>query len=180
MLEQDAVPLAEAMGHWHEFYALLGTASATLVGLLFVAATIASGVFTANRRAPLRVFLSASVVHFSGILAICLIVLAPLANWLQFGLLVLGCGIFGLVYCGLIWRDTVRDGLNAAIDLEDRTWYVLIPVVGYLLEATTGTALALRLEVGCTALAVAVGVLMVASIHNAWDITIWIVTRPRE
>jgi hypothetical protein len=128
----------------------------------------------------LRVFLSASVVHFSGILAICLIVLAPLANWLQFGLLVLGCGIFGLVYCGLIWRDTVRDGLNAAIDLEDRTWYVLIPVVGYLLEATTGTALALRLEVGCTALAVAVGVLMVASIHNAWDITIWIVTRPRE
>ncbi len=99
MLEQDASPLAEALAHWHEFYSLLGTASATLVGLLFVAATVSSGVFTANRRAPLRVFLSASVVHFSGILAVCLIVLAPLANWMQFGLLVLGCGLFGLVYC---------------------------------------------------------------------------------
>ncbi len=64
---------------------------------------------------------SASVVHFGGILAVCLIVLAPLQSWLQFGLLVLGCGIFGLVYCGLIWRDTVRDSkLIAAIDLEDR------------------------------------------------------------
>ncbi len=107
--EQVAVPLPDAMAHWHEFYTMLGTASATLIGLLFVAATVSSGTFTSSRRAPLRVFLSASVVHFSGILAVCLIVLAPLQMWLQFGLLILGCGIFGLVYCGLIWRDSVRD-----------------------------------------------------------------------
>jgi len=181
MLEQYAMPLAEAMARWHEFYSLLGTASATLVGLLFVAATVGSGVFSSNRRAPLRVFMSASVVHFSGILAVCLIVLAPLQSWLQFGLLVLVCGTFGLVYCGLIWRDTVRDSLLvAAVDLEDRIWYLLIPVVGYLLETATGVAFGLRLDSGCTALAFAVGVLMVAGIHNAWDITIWIITRPRE
>jgi hypothetical protein len=181
MLEQDAMPLNEAMAQWHEFYALLGTASATLIGLLFVAATVSSGTFTSNRRAPLRVFLSASVVHFSGILAVCLIILVPLRSWLQFGLPILSCGVFGLVYCGLIWRDTVRDSqLIAAIDLEDRIWYLLVPVVGYLLEAATGVALALRLDRGCTALAFAVGVLMVAGIHNAWDITIWIITRPRE
>jgi hypothetical protein len=181
MLEQYAMPLAETLAGWHEFYSLLGTASATLVGLLFVAATVCSGVFSSNRRAPLRVFMSASVVHFSGILAVCLIVLAPLQSWLQFGLLVLACGIFGLVYSGLIWRDTVRDSrLIAAIDLEDRIWYLLIPVVGYLMEAATGVALALRLDPGCTAVAVAVGVLMVAGIHNAWDITIWIITRPRD
>ncbi len=72
----------------------------------------------------------------------------------------------------MIWRDSVRDGLSPAIDTEDRMWYaMLVPVVGYVLEAITGAALALRLDVGCTALAVAVGVLMVASIHNAWDIT---------
>jgi hypothetical protein len=180
MLEQNPMTLAEAMAHWHEFYALLGTASATLVGLLFVAATVSSGVFTSNRRAPLRLFLSASVVHFSGILAICLVVLAPVQTWMHFGLLVLGCGVFGLVYCGVIWRDSVSDGLSAVIDLEDRIWYVLIPVVGYLLEAGTGATLALRLDLGCTALALAVGVLMVAGVHNAWDITIWIITRPRE
>ena len=83
MLEQYAMPLAQEMARWHEFYALLGTASATLVGLLFVAATVSSGVFSSNRRAPLRVFLSATVVHFSGILAVCLIALAPLQSWLQ-------------------------------------------------------------------------------------------------
>jgi hypothetical protein len=180
MLDQNALPMPEAMAHWHEFYALLGTASATLVGLLFVAATVGSGVFSANRRAPLRVFLSASLVHFSGILAVCLIVLAPLQNWYLFGVLILGCGIFGLVYCVVIWRDSVRDGLSSAIDMEDRVWYVMIPVIGYLLEAATGAALVLRLNLGCISLALAAGVLMVAGIHNAWDITIWIITRPRE
>lgn len=180
MLNQSAMALAEAMGRWHEFYAELGTASATLVGLLFVAATVGSGVFTEGRRAPLRVFLSASVVHFSSILAICLIVLAPLRSWLPFGVIVLGSGGFGLVYCGLVWRDTVREGLNQSIDLEDRIWYVVVPVVGYLLEAAAGLALAARLDIGCTLLAVAVGLLMLVGIHNAWDITVWIITRRRE
>ena len=44
-------PLSEALAHWHEFYALLGTASATLVGLLFVALTVGSSLLTTPRRA---------------------------------------------------------------------------------------------------------------------------------
>jgi hypothetical protein len=180
MLEVSAVPLANAMGRWHEFYMLLGTASATLVGLLFVAATVGSGVFTAGRRAPLRVFLSASLVHFSSILAVCLIVLVPVQSWLSLGVMILGCGAFGLTYCGLIRRDAVREGLNTSIDLEDRIWYLAVPVAGYLLEVGTGVALALRLDLGCTALALVMGMLMVAGIHNAWDITVWIITRRRE
>jgi hypothetical protein len=68
--------LTESLRHWHEFYTLLGTASATMVGLLFVAATVGSGVFSTDRRGALGMFLSASVVHFSSILATCLIVLA--------------------------------------------------------------------------------------------------------
>src|SRR5271165_1363294 len=180
MIQNSAMPLADAMSRWHEFYMLLGTASATLVGLLFVAASVSSGVFTRDRRAPMRVFLSASVVHFSSILAVCLIVLAPVQSWLTFGLLIAGGGIFGLVYCGLIWRDMIKDGLNASIDLEDRIWYVAIPVAGYLLETAAGVALASRLAPGRAVLAASVGTLMVAGIHNAWDITIWMITRRPE
>ena len=70
-------PLADALSHWQNFYTLLGTASATMVGLLFVAATVGSGVFSGSGRAALRVFLSASVVNFALLLASCLVVLAP-------------------------------------------------------------------------------------------------------
>ncbi len=179
MLETTVMPLAAAMGPWHEFYTLLGTASATLVGLLFVAASVGSGVFSADRRAPLRIFLSASVVHFCGILAVCLLVLAPVRSWLVFGGLIVTGGLFGLIYCGLIWRDTVRDGLSVKIAWDDRLWYVAIPVVGYLAEAAAGVALTCRLESGPPATAAAMGVLIVVGVHNAWDITVWLITQRR-
>ena len=38
----------------------------------------------------------------------------------------------------------------------------------------------LRLSLGFPALAVAMGTLLLVSIHNAWDITIWSVTRDKE
>jgi len=165
---------------WHEFYALLGTASATMVALLFVTASIATGVFTANRRAPLRVFLSATVVHFSSVLAASLIILAPIQSRILLAPLFLACGLFGLVYSALTWRDTVRDGLSASIDLEDRTWYMLLPVACYLFEIGSGGLLLWRTPAACVLLAVAMGMLLVIGIHNAWDITVWTITRRSE
>ena len=173
-------PLADALSHWQNFYALLGTASATMVGLLFVAATVGSGVFTGDRRAPLRVFLSASVVNFALLLAASLVALAPVRNWLLFGAPITGCGLFGLTHCCLACRDTVRDGLIKDIDLEDRTWYIALPIVGYLCLTASGVALALQLDVGCDALAVSMGLLLAVGLHNAWDITLWSMTRRRK
>jgi len=173
------LPLAAALGPWHDFYTLLGTASATMVGLLFVAASVGSGVFSSDRRAPLRVFLSASVVNFSLLLATSLIVLAPMRAEPWLGVMIVGCAMFGLIHSGLAWRDTLRDGLIKSIDLEDRTWYVMLPVLGYLCLAASGVILALGLIFGCPALAVSVGMLLAVGVHNAWDITVWIITRRR-
>ena len=173
-------PLADALAHWHEFYALLGTAAGTLVGLLFVAATVAAGVFPTDRSAPLRVFLSATVVHFSSVLIVSLILLAPIEDWTLLGVVVLACGLIGVAYYGLVWRDATRDGLMAAIDLEDRIWYAVLPVVTYLSEAVSGIMLASRWAAGCAVLAISLTALLVVGIHNAWDITVWTITRRRE
>jgi hypothetical protein len=40
--------------------------------------------------------------------------------------------------------------------------------------------LASRLDLGCEALALSILVLLVIGIHNAWDITVWSITRTRE
>jgi hypothetical protein len=172
--------LTDALDRWHEFYSLLGTASATMVGLLFVGASVSTGVFSSDRRAPLRVFLSATVVNFGLILSACLVVLAPVRSWVLLGALILGCGLFGLTHSCLAWRDTLRDGLIKSIDLEDRTWYIVLPIVGYLLVMAAGVTLALRLDAGCAVLAVSFGVLLAVGLHNAWDITLWIITRRRD
>jgi hypothetical protein len=173
-------PLSAAMASWHEFYGLLGGASATMIGLLFVAASVGSGVFSRNRTAGLRMFLSASVVHFGSILAVCLIMLAPLPTAALLGFAIVACGLFGLGYSAAAWRGAVRDGIAAKIDWEDRIWYALLPVVAYLCETACGATLTLRLAPGCAALAVAMGGLLLIAVHNAWDITVWSVTRGKE
>jgi hypothetical protein len=40
------IPLIGSLEHWHDFYTLTGSASATLVGLMFVAVSISDGAFS--------------------------------------------------------------------------------------------------------------------------------------
>jgi hypothetical protein len=74
----------------------------------------------------------------------------------------------------------VRDGLSKSIDHEDRFWYVIVPFIGYFVQCAAGAMLAARLEMGCIVLAAAEGMLMLIGVHNAWDITIWMISRRRE
>jgi hypothetical protein len=71
----------------------------------------------------------------------------------------------------------MRSGLLAKIDREDRTWYLVMPMIGYLAEAGSGISLSLGAGQGCTTLALAIGLLLIVGIHNSWDITVWTVTR---
>jgi hypothetical protein len=64
-----------------------------------------------------------------------------------------------------------------SLDLEDRAWYIALPAAGYLCLAASGVTLACGLEAGCAALALSMAVLLAAGVHNAWDITIWIIGR---
>jgi hypothetical protein len=41
--------LVSVVRDWHDFYGLVGTASATLVGLMLVAAAVGASVFNASR-----------------------------------------------------------------------------------------------------------------------------------
>ena len=144
-----------------------------MVALLFVAASVASGVFSSDRTALMRIFLSASVVHFSSILAVSLFILAPLGSQVLLGSLITAGGLVGLAYYGIAWRDMVRDGLIKRMDLEDRTWYAYLPITSYLMETAIGIALAFHVALALPALAVILGLLLLIAIHNAWDITVW-------
>ena len=172
--------LAPALVPWHDLYTLIGTAAATLVGLLFVAASVGSGVFTADKRPALRAFLSPSVVHFASALAGCLMAIAPVRRWAILGLLVGGLGLFGILYSGLVWRSMVRHGLSATIDLEDRLWYAAFPALAYAILAAAGIVLVARSASGLDVLALGLGLLLLVGIRNAWDITVWTITRRRE
>jgi hypothetical protein len=64
-------------GDWHDFYALVGSAAATVVGLMFVAASIGANIFNEKHLEPMRAFITPTVVHFSIALLICILATIP-------------------------------------------------------------------------------------------------------
>jgi hypothetical protein len=162
---------------WHDFFSLVGTAAATLVGLMFVAASVGAGVFTEERQVGLRTLLSPTVVAFSVVLATCIVGVLPSPNGIVPAFLVSVIGLLGIAYSALIWRRMIKNGITAKIDHEDRLWYVFAPIIAYVVLTVSGIAFALDSEAGAAVLATGICMLLVTGIRNAWDMTTWVVLR---
>ena len=65
--------LAELLHAWHDFYTLIGTAAATLIGLMIVAASIASSYLTERNKAGVQAFFTPTVAHFAAVLIMCVV-----------------------------------------------------------------------------------------------------------
>ncbi|MBV8753250.1 MAG: hypothetical protein JO328_10385 [Hyphomicrobiales bacterium] len=167
---------AELFHTWHDFYVLVGTASATLVGLMFVAASIGGSVFNETHRIALQAFISPTVVNFAAALFISIGVMIPSQTSLSLGLLLTAGGVAGLIYSGRVWFYMfVRRRFQ--VDAIDRNFYATVPLLGYLLVLAAGILLLLGKGWSAEVIAAALVVLMFAGIRNAWDMTTWIMMR---
>jgi len=170
----------EVLRAWHDFYALIGTAAATLVGLMFVAASIGAGVFTSAHQAGIRSFLSPTVVHFSLVLVLCLIASAPIESVAAMRLCLVSTGLIGFAYSGSTWWRMRYHGMSATIDLADRILYALLPLAVYLVLVGSGLAIPSYAVLGSDLLALACLALLLVGIRNAWDMTVWIIGRRQQ
>ena len=164
--------LAELLHDWHDFYVVAGTASATLVGLMFVAASLGSSIFNEENLEPLKAFLTPTVVHFGSVMFACLLVIIPTQTPPTLGGLLVAGAILGVGYCINIFVQLVIRR-RFKVDFSDRLFYALIPLLGYLLLSIAGVLLWLRLRESVNVLAAGVLTLLLAGIRNAWDMTLW-------
>src|SRR5271168_1832451 len=107
------------LAQWHEFYALLGTAAAALVALLFVAVSISTSVLTSDpeSRRNTSTYMSPVVFHYANLLFLSLIALIPTETWESFALMIGAAGIGSVIYSIVI---ALRVHLNSMSDLADR------------------------------------------------------------
>jgi len=167
------------LAQWHDFFVLIGSASATLVGLMFVAASTGAGVFTSEHQVGIHSFLSPTVVHFSAVLIVCLFATFPTQNRVLFSVVQACVGVTGLIYSVVVSHRMFKHGIIATIDLADRLWYVVLPMGIYLLMIAAGASLWQRSGFSLEILATALVLLMLIGIRNAWDMTVWIIDRRR-
>jgi hypothetical protein len=161
---------------WHEFYALLGTAAAALIALLFVAVSISTSVLTPDpeSRRNTSTYMSPVVFHYANLLFLSLIALIPTQTWESFGLVIGVAGIASVIYSIVI---ALRVHRNSISDVADRLCYGAIPALCY----ATGPVVALLLledkPAGLNLLAGAALLLLVINIRNAWDLMISLARR---
>jgi hypothetical protein len=166
-----------AFKDWHDFYMLVGTAAATLVGLTFVATTIGAGIMTREHEAGVQAFITPTVVHFAAILFACLFIIAPFESQTMLGAVLLAEGLVGILYSAWVARLMHRQGYAANLINSDRVWYALAPAVGYLILATAAGTMLDGARISLVLVAGSLGLLLVAGIRNAWDMAVWIMLR---
>jgi len=161
---------------WHDFYLILGAAGATLVGLMFVAASIGATIFSKDHLAPMRAFITPSVVHFGAVLFASLTITVPTHTWRSLAALLGAGALAGSIYCTRISLEVViRRKFN--VDWSDRLFYAIIPLVGYLLGLIAAALLLAQSAASPNVIAAALLTLLLAGIRNAWDMTVWAVVR---
>jgi hypothetical protein len=161
---------------WHDFYLLVGTASATLVGLMFIAASIGAQVFREENRAAMEAFISPTVVHFSTTLFVSIFATIPVHEGTPLATLLILIGLAGFAFSVRVWVQLlIRRSFK--VDVVDRMFYALIPCVAQLLVPVAGVMLTVHPIWGLDCLAAAALILLFAGIRNAWDMTIWIVIK---
>jgi hypothetical protein len=168
--------LPDLIRPWHDFYLLVGTASATLVGLMFVAASIGAQVFKEENRAAIEAFISPTVVHFSTALFACILATIPERTGMEFVVLLSVLGLAGIGFSARVWTQLIVRH-KFSVDSLDRLFYAVIPGIGQFLVLLSGVLLLTRPATGLDCLAIALLVLLLAAIRNAWDMTMWIVIR---
>ncbi len=170
---QEAVlsPLAT----WQTFYVLIGSAAATLTGLMFVVVTLIAGVRVrvSSPSEAQGAFSSPNVVHFCLALLVAAILSAPWQALWNASLLLGLCGLGGAIYAVIVLRRVRRQADYQPV-LEDWLWHIVFPLVSYTAFLIAAIVLPGHPAPALFVIAAGTVLLLFIGIHNAWDNVLFI------
>lgn len=167
MPEAQLAPLAT----WQNFYVIIGTAAATLTGLMFVVVTLIAGrrARVASPVHGIAIFSTPNVVHFCAALLIAAALSAPWQVIWPASLLLGLAGLGGMAYVSIIlWRASHHQHSYQPV-LEDWLWHTVLPFLSYTALVVAAFLLLLLPVLALFIIAASTILLLFVGIHNAWD-----------
>jgi hypothetical protein len=161
---------------WDNFFFLVGSAAAGLIGLLFVVVTLTAGFERSRALRGASLYMTPTALHFALVLTMSAIAVAPdLSN--AAAAMVLGV----VALAGLVNAARASIGI-AGPSIDPQTpphwsdfWaYGALPAAIYLLLGADDVALALGAGWAVEAMAALALSLLLVSIRNAWDLVTFI------
>jgi hypothetical protein len=167
MIQGSELPF---LSNWQNFYMIMGTAAATLTGLMFVVTTLIAGIDThvSTLNAGISAFNTPTVVHFGAFLMLAGILSAPWQTFsslsLVLGLLALGMVLYLIIVLRRMWRVP-----NYQSTLEDWLWYMAFPLLAHVLLIVAAFVLPKNPSSALYIVGSAMMLLLLFGIRNAWD-----------
>ena len=167
MIQGSEVPL---LSSWQNFYMIMGTAAATLTGLMFVVTTLIASidVHLSTLNAAVSAFNTPTVVHFGTVLLLAGILSAPWQTFsnlsLLLGLLGLGMVFYSVIVLRRMWRVP-----HYQSTLEDWLWYMAFPLLANTLLIIAAFVLPKNPSTGPYIVGSGTILLLIVGIRNAWD-----------
>jgi hypothetical protein len=168
-----------ALVGWENFYVIVGSSAAALIGLQFVVIAIVKDTRTRTASGTLSAFATPTVVHLGGALVISAIMSAPWQTLSGMSRTLTICGFIALGYAATVIIHAFRQTGYRPV-WEDWLWHIVLPSCVYV--ALTVAAITLSRHSGPALFVIggaALGLLLI-SIHNAWDTVTYLVLAARN
>ena len=163
---------------WQNFYILAGTASATLIGLLFVAISAGGYIPAQQAREYTRTFVNPVLLAYMQVLFISCLSLMPLRGTLLFSIVLIVLGVFNLLLTGkVMWRIRVVHRDDTEIDRDHWLWYTLLPGTVSILLIVSAVGFFLEMPFTLLVIAIIVLVSLAIGLRNTWNLMLWLTMR---
>ena len=165
---------------WQDYFLLIGSAAAALIGLLFVVATLTVGRELDMIERGQKLYMTPIVFHLGGIVLLSGAAMSPVATPELYALASGAIALIGVLSCLRIAHG-IRTGPLGPTSDYDMVWYGIIPALAYLLLLGASGLLALRpSELTLAAVAAILMAQLLISIHSAWDLVTYLAPRSQD
>lgn len=164
---------------WDNFYVILGSAAAGLMGLTFVVIALISDVRRANP-AGTSAYITPTIVHFGTVLALCCYMSAPHQSAMSLSLAFGATAIGTLGYSVIVTVNIRRFASSYTPVLEDWVWHVTLPILAYGSMLAMAVLIWHHAQGSLYGIAAALLLLLFIGIHNAWDVAVSVTLQKRN
>lgn len=165
---------------WENFYVIVGSAAAGLIGLQFVVIALISETRTPSTIREIDAFATPTIIHFGSSLLLSAILSAPWRAVENARAVLVACGVAGLLYLALV-ISRIRRQTTYQLVAEDWIWHVTLPFFAYVTLLAGSVELLPAPHESLFAIAATALLLLFIGIHNAWDTVTYIaLDRPQS
>jgi hypothetical protein len=158
---------------WEEYFFMVGSSAAALIGLMFVVITLTAGRDRRELERGKKLYTSPIVWHLSVILVLSGAAIAPTMSARLFALASGGLGILGLMM-GIRCAIGIASLPHASDARFDAFWYGAAPAIVYFGLAGAALAVFRGQQWAASAIAADLMVLLLVSIHAEWDLVTYL------